>query len=114
MRVLAFTIAMLAVVKLALPAATMESPLDMDRAFQVKAERAENGGAILSWTIADGYYLYRDYLGVEDQAGNKLQITTPPGKVKDDPNFGSTEIYYSTAKAKITDAPDIFRVTYQG
>ncbi|MCZ4431873.1 protein-disulfide reductase DsbD [Agrobacterium sp. SOY23] len=114
MRILAFTIAMLAVLKLASSAGAVDAPLDMDQAFKMKVEQADDGGAFVRWTIADGYYLYREYLSADDQAGNKLEMKTPPGEAKDDPNFGSTEIYYSAATARIAGAPDTFRVTYQG
>lgn len=114
MRILAFTIAMLAVLKLASSADAADAPLDMDQAFKVKVEQADDGSAAVRWAIADGYYLYREYLSADDQAGNKLEMKTPAGEMKDDPNFGSTEIYYSAATARIAGAPDTFRVTYQG
>jgi thiol:disulfide interchange protein DsbD len=119
MRILAFTFAMLTLVGmtlagLATPAVAVQTPLEMDQAFKVSVEQAADNRAVIRWTINDGYYLYRDYLSAEDSAGNKLELQTLPGKVKDDPNFGSTEIYYSTATASVLNAPQTFRLTYQG
>lgn len=112
MRVLAFAIAMLAAISS--PAGAMDAPLDMDRAFEVKVGQADDGSAVIRWTITDGYYLYREYFDAEDLSGNKLAIKTSSGTVKDDPNFGSTEIYYSAATAAVLQAPEKFRITYQG
>jgi thiol:disulfide interchange protein DsbD len=119
MRILAFTFAMLTLVGMTLaglvtPAVAVQTPLEMDQAFKVSVEQAADNRAVIRWTINDGYYLYRDYLSAEDSAGNKLELQTLPGKVKDDPNFGSTEIYYSTATASVLNAPQTFRLTYQG
>lgn len=119
MRILAFTFAMLTLVGMTLtglvtPAVAAQTPLEMDQAFKVSVEQAADDRAVIRWTINDGYYLYRDYLSAEDSAGNKLELQTLPGKVKDDPNFGSTEIYYSTATASVLNAPQRFRLTYQG
>jgi thiol:disulfide interchange protein DsbD len=119
MRILAFTFAMLTLVGMTLagvvtPAVATQTPLEMDQAFKVSVEQAADNRAVILWTINDGDYLYRDYLSAEDSAGNKLELQTLPGKVKDDPNFGSTEIYYSTATASVLNAPQTFRLTYQG
>lgn len=119
MRILAFTFAMLTLVGMTLagfitPAVAVQTPLEMDQAFKVSVEQAADNRAVIRWTINDGYYLYRDYLSAEDSAGNKLELQTLPGKVKDDPNFGSTEIYYATATASVLNAPPTFRLTYQG
>ncbi|MCS4242483.1 thiol:disulfide interchange protein DsbD [Rhizobium sp. BIGb0125] len=119
MRILAFTFAMLTLVGMTLaglvtPAVAVQTPLEMDLAFKVSVEQAADNRAVIRWTINDGYYLYRDYLSAEDSAGNKLELQTLPGKVKDDPNFGSTEIYYATATASVLNAPQTFRLTYQG
>lgn len=119
MRILAFTFAMLTLVGMTLaglvtPAVAVQTPLEMDQAFKVSVEQAADNRAVIRWTINDGYYLYRDYLSAEDSAGNKLELQTLPGKVKDDPNFGSTEIYYSTATASVLNAQPTFRLTYQG
>jgi thiol:disulfide interchange protein DsbD len=71
----------------------------------------------LDWRIAPGDYLYRDKIAVKTAAGETVAVTTPPGQIKDDPTFGTTEIYHGHAQADIaaTDLPaGQVVVTYQG
>ena len=114
MRIIAIAFAILAMLSAVSPAAAIEKPLEMDQAFKATVEREDDGRAVIRWQILDGYYLYRDYLSAENEDGSRLDLQTIPGTVKDDPNFGSTEIYYSSATASLPDAPQKFRVTYQG
>ncbi len=97
-----------------LPAWAFEAPLPMEDAFVPSIAREEAGPLTITWKIADGYYLYRDYLSAKDEDDRPLTLRTEPGKVKDDPGFGATEVYYRTASASILDAPSTVRVTYQG
>jgi thiol:disulfide interchange protein DsbD len=106
--------AILAMLSTASPATAIEKPLEMDQAFKASVERKDDGTAVIRWQILNGYYLYRDYLSAENEDGSKLELQTIPGTVKDDPNFGSTETYYSSATASLLNAPQKFRVTYQG
>ena len=49
----------------------------------------------LEWTIAPGYYLYRDRLEVTARpSGTLVPIERPPGEQKEDPNFGPMEVYH--------------------
>ncbi|AYM09080.1 protein-disulfide reductase DsbD [Agrobacterium tumefaciens] len=114
MRIIAIAFAILTMLSAVSPAAAIEKPLEMDQAFKATVEREEDGRAVIRWQILDGYYLYRDYLSAENEDGSRLELQTNPGTVKDDPNFGSTEIYYSSATASLPGAPQKFRVTYQG
>lgn len=114
MRIIAITFSILAMLLAASQAVAAGTPLDMDQAFRVTVERTDDSRSVIRWQIADGYYLYRDYLSAEDEHGARLELQTVPGAVKDDPTFGSTEIYYSAATASISEAPQRFRLTYQG
>lgn len=92
----------------------IEPPLPMDQAFRLEAHR--NGPDIaLRWQLEDGYYLYREYLSAIGSDGTTVDMATPPGVIKDDPGFGSTEVYYGTATASVA-APTkgTVKVTYQG
>ncbi len=85
----------------------------MDRAFQFSAHR-DRGNVVLNWQIEDGYYLYREYLTVTAD-GVSPQVETPSGVIKDDPGFGSTEVYYGKATATVVGPPaSMLKVTYQG
>lgn len=114
MRILTFTLVILAFFRALSPVSAAETPLAMDQAFRATVERGHDGRAIIRWVINDGYYLYRDYLSAENDGGRKLEIQSLPGEMKEDPNFGVTEIYYKTATASIAEAPAKFRLTYQG
>lgn len=96
------------------PAQGLAPPLPADEAFRMEAVAAPGGGTELRWQIEEGYYLYREYLAAETAKGTPLALDTMPGTVKDDPNFGPTEIYHDEARATLpaTDGP--VTVTYQG
>ena len=53
----------------------------------------EEEGIELTWSIAPGYYLYRDKI-VVTLDGQRVRIATEKGEPKDDPNFGMTEVYH--------------------
>src|SRR5258708_22067982 len=56
-------------------------------------------------------------MAVKTAAGETVVITTPPGQIKDDPTFGTTEIYHDHVQADIaaTDLPaGQVVVIYQG
>lgn len=89
-------------------------PLAPRDAFELSVELQPDGGRVLSWEIAEGYYLYRDHLAVETIEGDVVPLETAPGIAKHDPTFGSVEVYYHRAEATFSQAPGAVRVTYQG
>jgi thiol:disulfide interchange protein DsbD len=88
-----------------------------DQAFQLRAQWDEEEGIELSWSIAPGYYIYRDRIGAV-MDGQALRVDTEQGELKDDPNFGLTEIYRlsgaATVAAELLPAKGQLIVTYQG
>lgn len=95
-------------------AAVAQVPLPVDDAFRLLVRRDADAGLKLEWQIAPGHYLYRDKILL---AGDKAPaVTTPPGEIKDDPNFGSTEIYHNQLTARLGETPPSgsLRITYQG
>jgi thiol:disulfide interchange protein len=79
-----------------------------------------NGDLLLSWTAANGYYLYKERFGLKASIDGKAVALTSKfetGKLKQDPNFGETEVYYHSTTIVISDLPaTIFTlsVTSQG
>ena len=67
----------------------------------VLSASAGSDGARLTWTIAPGDYLYRDKIVVRTPDGARLKVDLPAGEVKDDPNFGSTEVYHNNLTALV-------------
>lgn len=79
--------------------------LHPDVAYILSPEVRDSKTVIVRWTIADGYYLYRDKFkfAVKDGLGVELgTIELPPGKVKEDEFFGRVEVFYKRAQATIT------------
>lgn len=96
-------------------AASPGEPLPVDRAFTISVSQGTGGSLSLEWNIADGYYLYRDRVAARIPDGAALAVETEPGLVKDDPNFGRTEIYYRRAEAVVPDpGSGPIEITYQG
>ena len=93
------------------------APLPAAQAFQLRAQLDEEEGIELTWSIASGYYLYRERI-VVTLDGQRIRIATKKGEAKDDPNFGLTEVYHGTGIATVPAEllPEKGRivVTYQG
>ena len=93
------------------------TPMPADQAFQLRAQLDEEEGIELTWTIAPGYYLYRDKI-VVTLDGQRIRIATEKGQPKDDPNFGMTEVYHAgttaTVPAELLPEKGRIIVTYQG
>lgn len=71
--------------------------LPAEQAFRFFATVKDEQTLSLSWTIADGYYLYRDKikLTLENDAGTTLaDYTIPRGQPYHDEAFGDVEIFY--------------------
>jgi thioredoxin:protein disulfide reductase len=94
------------------------SPPPVGQVFALTAKRAAEGGLQLDWRIAPGNYLYREKIVVETAAGDAVAVTLPPGQIKDDPTFGSTEVYHDSVAADVAaaDLPAAGHavVSYQG
>jgi len=71
--------------------------LPPDQAFVLSVDVQKNGAIRAHWTIADGYYLYRDKFkfAVDNQSDTRLEAARiPRGKTKHDETFGDTEVFY--------------------
>src|ERR1700682_5956254 len=94
------------------------NPPPADQVFSLTASRSTEGGLQLDWRIAPGDYLYRDKIAVKTAGGAAVAVTTPPGQIKDDPTFGTTEVYHDHVQADVAaaDLPATGQavVAYQG
>lgn len=97
--------------------------LPADEAFRLQAEVEGPHTLRLNWQIADGYYLYRNQFKVEQLTGDVQldSLKLPPGERKEDPEFGTTEVYHHGLTATLplkrttTEAVQLeLRVRYQG
>jgi thiol:disulfide interchange protein DsbD len=107
----------LAAVTLAGVAAAAGRPAPADAAFQLVAARAPDG-VRLSWITLPGYYLYRDRFEAATPDGRPVALETPSGETKEDPNFGSVEVYHGGVDilAPVAGLParGALHVVYQG
>lgn len=98
--------------------------LPPDRAFVLSTGVSGADTVMARVRIAPGYYLYRDkttatLIRGEGVTLGKIEVT--PGKIKDDPTFGKTEVVYDELSARIplqrnkTTVTDIqLEIGYQG
>lgn len=71
------------------------SPLPVDEAFRLQVLSADDQKLVVSWSIHDGYYLYKDHIEATDKQGSALKIDAPEGVMKDDPTFGAMQVYFN-------------------
>ncbi|MBT8123136.1 MAG: protein-disulfide reductase DsbD [Gammaproteobacteria bacterium] len=91
--------------------------LEPDRAFAINSVVVDKDTVRVSWTIADGYYLYRDRMKFSS-ATDGITLGTPdipPGKIVDDEFFGKIAIFRNTVTTTIpvtrsANAPDSFEL----
>ncbi len=99
-RILGFVTLLLRLAAAAAAPVSAATPLPADQAFQLRAQWDAEDGIELIWSIASGYYLYRDKI-VVTLDGQRIRIATEKGEPKDDPNFGMTEIYHASSTATV-------------
>jgi thiol:disulfide interchange protein DsbD len=81
-----------AVLSFAASAAT-PNLLPPERAFAFSARGLDSSTVEARFSVANGYYLYRDKLRFTVEPGPAGAPSLPPGKVKDDAFFGRVETY---------------------
>jgi thioredoxin:protein disulfide reductase len=76
-------------------ASAQVSPLPPEKAFRFSARALDPHTVEARFSIADGYYLYRDKLRftVEPAASGLAVPSFPSGRIKEDPFFGRVETY---------------------
>ncbi len=97
--------------------------LDPDQAFQIELNALDADTLGATFTIADGYYLYRDKTKFKSQTSG-VRVSDyqfPPGKVKQDEFFGESVVYYQgfdmsvpLLRADPASTTASFDVSYQG
>ena len=81
--------------------------LPPEQAFAIQASKvvtsADENRVIVSWKIADGYYVYRDKVSFTSDDDNLTlgDIELSPGVTKDDPYFGKIQIFKKEFTASI-------------
>jgi thioredoxin:protein disulfide reductase len=76
--------------------------LPPEQAFRFSARALDAHTLEASFTVADGYYLYRDKLAFSvGPDATTLVAVLPPGKIKEDQFFGKVETYRGLVTAKL-------------
>ena len=81
-----------------------EELLPPEQAFILGTERQADETLVLHWTIAPGYYLYRDRTEFELLNAGGATLGEPrfaPAEMKDDPFFGETAVYFDEASVRL-------------
>ena len=80
--------------------------LDVDDAFVLKVNADGRDMLRAQFSVAPGYYLYRNKLSFETRGGSALaEHALPPGKRKQDPYFGEVEIFATDFDCPAADHP---------
>ena len=97
--------------------------LPPDQAFKLTIKVRSANTLVAEFEPAENYYLYKDKIAFEPKSTGTLieKISLPQGKMKDDPTFGQTEVYYKPFQAVISLKREIptstqlsLAATYQG
>ena len=78
--------------------------LPVDQAFKVSVRARDAHTLVAEFVPAKGYYLYRDKLGVAPGADSGVAVkslTLPRGEIKNDPNFGDTEVFHTPVQVVV-------------
>ena len=78
--------------------ARAEEPLDPQVAFRFSARVVDAKTIEARWQITDQYYMYRDKFKFALEGGTLGTPKYPPGKMKEDENFGNVEVYRKEVK----------------
>jgi thiol:disulfide interchange protein DsbD len=78
-----------------------EEPLPPEQAFRFSAKAIDARTIEARWQITDQYYMYRDKFKFAAEGGTLDTPKYPPGKMKEDENFGNVEVYRKEVKILI-------------
>jgi thioredoxin:protein disulfide reductase len=97
--------------------------LPPDQAFKLTVKVRSSDTLIAEFEPTKNYYLYKDKIAFKPESKGTLieKISLPQGKMKNDPTFGKTEVYYKPFQAVISLKREIsasnqftLAATYQG
>ncbi|PWQ99012.1 protein-disulfide reductase DsbD [Leucothrix arctica] len=90
--------ALIITITCAVTASAQDSLLRPSEAFKLSTEVINANTIRATWTIEDGYYLYKDKIDfISETDDSTIGIfSKPAGKTKQDPTFGEVQIYRDT------------------
>lgn len=77
--------------------------LPPDQAFGVQVTVRDGNTLLANFSVADGYYLYRDKISFVSKDGSVRvkSVNLPRGEMKDDPSFGQVEVFHRSFQGEI-------------
>jgi thiol:disulfide interchange protein len=75
--------------------------LSPDVAFKLDLTVLGSQKIAANFKVVDGYYLYKERISFKDATGKVITANLPAGDIKEDPNFGTQEVYHHDFKAEI-------------
>lgn len=75
--------------------------LEPDDAFKFKVTADGPNKLVVDLTPAKGYYLYKDKIRMSVKPSRIIATHFPAGDMKNDLNFGKTEVYHKAAKITV-------------
>ncbi|WP_169311039.1 protein-disulfide reductase DsbD domain-containing protein [Cereibacter changlensis] len=92
---------------------SVSEPRTADEAFVLGVE--PRGGTVhLSWEVTPGYYLYREFFKAQAADGSALSLTLPEGEPKEDPTFGTMQVYHHDVALDLPAEVFPVTLTWQG
>lgn len=96
--------------------------LDPEAAFVIQVEPTDGNHAVISWNIADGYYMYQHKFSFDVTAPEQVgvgNVELTPGQLQTDEFYGEVEVNRDFASARValnnlSAANATIRVGYQG
>ena len=96
-------------------------PLAAEEAFQMDYIVSGPSEAVIRWQIPKYYYMYKDKFVFNSKDFIIENVQFPPAEIKDDPYFGTSEVYYDVVEATLHLTPKtknlkngMLDITYQG
>ena len=96
-------------------------PLEAEEAFQLDHIVTGPSETVIRWQIPKFYYLYKDKFAFSSKDFIIEDIQFPTAQIKDDPFFGSSEVYHDVVEATLrltlitkNQKSGIINITYQG
>ena len=96
-------------------------PLSLEEAFKIDYLAKSASETIIRWKIKSYYYLYKDKFSFSSEDYFIDEVKFPIAKIKDDPYFGKSEVYYDLVEISLIVRPKtknkntrIIIVKYQG
>ena len=86
-------------------AGAAEEPLPPEQAFKFSARMLDAQTVLVRYDIVRGYYMYRDKSQFEAPPAQLGPAESPPGTMKDDPNFGPVETYRDRVEIRVPVRP---------